>query len=268
MDVKLIQDTAVQAQKANRLDGTERAVILSDGQKVESLEKISVTRFRYRGQYTTNVLADFETFSRKTCGEGAAQVFVSIDDMSAKAFFNLGTLADPGHGDHTATLKLKPTAAFSALNAIHGQKLTQKQLAEWLEDWNLNVAPSYASGDDKTLQRAITAIRKITIKSKAQSTSQTGNFAASRSAMEEIEAQSGNDLPDGFTFYCEPYLGLAARTFKLSLSVLTGDDDPKLSVRWAQREAEIESIGVEFKNVLAKDLDGTSIALTIGSFAP
>lgn len=186
--------------------------------------------------------------------------------MAARAFFNLGTAEQPGHGDYTATLTLPPTAAFAALLKIDGAKLPKKALAEWLEDWHEFLLPEYAEGE-AALARAITAIRKITIKSKSESTSTTGTFNAARSALEEVEAQSSNDLPIGLDFVCEPYLGPTSRGFHLPLSVLTGDDKPVLVLRWQQREVVIEKIAQELKNVLAEQLGGTA-TLTIGTFNP
>jgi uncharacterized protein YfdQ (DUF2303 family) len=264
-NVQLIQDTAVQAAGANKLQGTERALIIADGYKVHDLEKLMSTRLRYRGALQTTVLDDYVGYV-KAKANPVSDAFVNIDTMSAVAFFNLGNATSPGHGDYTATLKLPRTAAFAALCAIDGKKSSQKDLAEWLEDWNEFLVPEYAEGD-VTLARAIAAVRKITIKSKGEQSSVQNSMSASRAALEEIDAQSTNDLPVGFNFVCEPYLGLSSRKFRLGLSVITGDDKPALVLRWQQREATIEKIAQEFKSVLSDQL-GLAAVLYVGNFTP
>lgn len=264
-NVQLIQQTAVEAANANKLDGTQRAVIVLGDSMVIDLEYLMAQRLRYRGKLETNSLADFVAYVQKNA-QTTADAFVDIESMSAKAFFNLGNATSPGHGDFTASLKLPATAAFAALCKVDGLKKSQKELAEWLEDWNEFIVPEYSTGDTN-LARAISAVRKLSIKAKAEMTSVANNLSSARSALEEIDAQSSNDLPDGFNFVCEPYLGLMSRKFRLSISVIGGDDKPALVVRWQQREATVEKIAQEFKAVLADQM-GASATLTIGKFAP
>lgn len=263
-NVQLIQQTAIEAAGANKLTGTERAVIISEGQSVKDLESLMVQRTRYRGSLQTTSLADFVGYVKKSA-QTTADAFVDIETMSAKAFFNLGNLTSPGHGDYTAVLKLPPTAAFAALCKIDGAKNTQKALAEWLEDWNEFIVPEYADGEVK-LARAIAAVRNIKINANAAMASVTTDLSSSRSTMEAIDAKSSNDLPEGFNFVCEPYLGLMSRKYRLGISVIS-DEKPALVLRWQQREATIEKIAQEFKSVLADQL-GTSALLTIGKFSP
>lgn len=264
-NVQLIQQTAIEAAGANKLTGTERAVILSEGQKVNDLEHLMAQRTRYRGNLLTTSLADFVGYVKKNA-QTTADAFVDIESMSAKAFFNLGNLTSPGHGDYTAVLKLPPTAAFAALCNIDGAKKSQKALAEWLEDWNEFIVPEYEDGEVK-LARAIAAVRNIKINANAAMASVTTDLSSSRSTMEAIDAQTSNDLPKGFNFVCEPYLGLMPRNLRLTISVIGGDKEPAMVLRWHQREATVEKIAQEFKSVLADQL-GTSAVLTIGKFSP
>lgn len=263
-NVQLIQQTAVEAANANKLTGGERAVIIPEGHSIKDLEALMDGRVRYRGKLQTTSLADFVSYVKKSA-QSTADAFVDIETMSAKAFFNLGNPSSPGHGDYTATLKLPPTAAFAALCKIDGAKNSQKALAEWLEDWNEFIVPEYVDGEVK-LARAIAAVRNIKINANAGMTSVTTDLGSSRSTMEAIDAKSSNDLPDGFNFVCEPYLGLMSRKYRLGISVIS-DEKPALVMRWQQREATIEKIAQEFKSVLAAQL-GTSAVLTIGNFAP
>lgn len=62
--------------------------------------------------------------------------FIDADNMTSRSVFNIGTLEDPGHADNVAAITLNQTAPFHALLAINGDRLKQKQIAEWLKDWS------------------------------------------------------------------------------------------------------------------------------------
>jgi uncharacterized protein YfdQ (DUF2303 family) len=277
-NIELIQKTAVEA-AGKQLLTLGRAtqpnlIVLASDQKLHSLERFNVGRERYRGALATTSIDDFSSYvdsanpHEDIPGFGAVG-FVDIDNMAAKVFFNLGTVESPGHGDWNATLTMQPTAAYKALHAIDSQRLDQTKLTEWLEDWSdFLVAdfPPDAAGDS-TLVRAVASIRKMKISNKSESTSNVGDFAAQRSAMEEVEAKSADLLPVGFRLATEPYEGLSTRSFALKLSVLTGGEKPLLVLRWQRKEAAIEAIAREFKSVLASKL-GEKVPLTIGNFNP
>lgn len=269
--IEYIGQLAIDGARANHLDTPIPAIVLTDAsgnQHIESLEKLGHGRERFRGNFTTPSFDDFVNHvSVIVAGDDgrAAPVFVDVANMAATAFFNLGTVAEPGHGDWTGKLKLKATAAFEALCAIDGKKLSQKDLAEWLEDWNDFISADYVSGDG-TLARAIAAIRKMTIEKQGKATHGVTATSAEMSAMEKIEAQA-DELPMGFTWVCEPYVGLKQRPFRLALSVLTSGPVPLIVLRWQRREAVVEEIAKEFKNVLAERL-GTSASVTVGTFTP
>jgi uncharacterized protein YfdQ (DUF2303 family) len=267
--IELIQKTAIDAAGLNRLATDTPAIILTDdkgGQKVVSLEPFAAERSRFRGTMSTPSFDDFVGYVKDVSATvGMVPTFVDVDAMAATSFFNLGDHEDPGHADWRAKLNLKPTAAFSALCDIDGKKLSQKALAEWLEDWNDFVSAEYEGGDGD-LKRAITAIRKLTIDTRGSTTHGVTSTSTQRSALEEIEAKADN-LPVGFSWVCEPYLGLKSRIFRVALSVLTGGAEPMLVLRWIRREAVIEDIAKEFKTTLQDRLD-TSAEVVVGTFAP
>lgn len=265
--IELIQNTAIAAASANRLGTDTPAVILNTaggGQEIDSLEIFGQGRTRFRGLFNTPSFEDFVGYVEQY-NPCTTPVFVDVDRMAARAFFNLGDAEDPGHGDWTANLTLKPTAAFSALCKIDGQRLKQKDLAEFLEDWNDFISADYIGGDG-SLNRAITAIRKLTIKKQGESVHGITATSASRSEMEQIEAQS-DELPLGFTWVCEPYVGLKQRTFRLALSVVTTGEVPLIVLRWQRREAVVEEIAKEFRDTLKTTLGGQA-DVTVGTFSP
>ncbi|PXV60697.1 Uncharacterized conserved protein YfdQ, DUF2303 family [Dyella jiangningensis] len=265
-NIELIQNTAVEAAGKRLLSATNlpRAVIVDGDQEVKSLEHLQPGRHRFRGQMTTNVMADFCAYVKGVAGDKAVPGFVNVQGMTAKVFFNLGSETAPGHGDWTATLGLQPTAAYKALQEAAGRRFDQAGLIDWIEDWNDVLVADFTEGN-ASLTRAIAAVRKLKISTKSEATHTTQDFSASRSALEEVEASGADVLPVGFRLATEPYDGLTSRSFSLKLSVLTGGDKPALTLRWLRKEQQLEQIAREFKSVLVEQL-GPSATLAIGAF--
>lgn len=269
-NIELIQKTAVEAagMRQIKLSGhnSGSAIILGREEQLKSLESLQGGRDRYRGTLKTTSIDDFASYVQIVSAASPAVGFVDVANMASTVFFNLGTVEDPGHGDWYATLTMQRTAAFEALHKIDGVKNEQKALTDWLEDWSDFLVADFAEGD-ATLARAVAALRKLKISAKAETTSNVGDFNASRSALEDVEASSADLLPIGFRLATEPYEGLSTRSFALRLSVLTGGEKPLLVLRWQRKEAALEAIAREFKSVLAEKI-GSGVPLTIGTFSP
>ncbi|SDS02256.1 Uncharacterized conserved protein YfdQ, DUF2303 family [Halopseudomonas litoralis] len=267
----LNQITATHAAATGRELGTHTpAILLPEHYAVQNMERLHEYRARFRSCMKTNSLPDFCNYvERRTCGDQTAATeagFIDADSMSCEVIFNLGDEAAPGHADDTATIKLKPTAAYAAMRAIAGSRVTQTQLAEWMEDWATNLKVTGTNGEDIPVGVAVQKIRTITIKATAERTSTEGSFSAGRSAMDQIEAAHAEQQPNDLLFTIKPYEGLEERTFTLRLSVITGDK-PVLVARWVQQEAQEEEIAQEFKAVLTAEIGGF-VHLTLGSFDP
>lgn len=232
-----------------------------------NLEQFQYGRDRFRGSLHTHALKAFATYVERHIGgeddKGAAG-FVDQDAMSATVIFNLGTPDDAGHGDDRATLTLKPTAAYKALNEMVGSSLSQQQLAEFLEDWTPHLVAS--AGDQKLgTPAAINAIRRMQIKATSELNSEIGDLSNRRSAMEDIEARSLETLPTAFVFSAKPYDPLSVADITLRLSVITGEKAPVLKLRWVGQEAQQEAFAEEFQQVLDGEIGGL-LPLTIGSY--
>lgn len=245
--------------------GGHTLAVQPEGAKLVNLEKYQPIRDRFRGSLSTHALADFARYVElHPAGDIKPHGFIDQDRMACTVIFNLGTEACPGHGDDTATLTLKPTAAYKALLGVVGQKLDQQTLAEFLEDWAPDIT-AFAGDEKLSTAQAITGIRKMTIKATSQRDSTVGDFSAARSAMDEIEARSQEILPTRFEFTAVPFEGLQAATINLRLSVITGSDAPVLKLRWVAEEAQREEFAHEFKSVLEQQVGGF-VPLTIGTF--
>lgn len=276
--LELIQSTARQAGGIAQVENAYTPTLaVPDGKggiDLVSIEHLQEGRSRFRGKFQTQRLAEFVAYTDARSSDGTSgevgvhptSVFVDADSGTAEAFFNLGSPTSPGHADDRAALNLRRTAAMSALLAINGQQLTQRKLAEWLEDWIDVVSPIYSDGENqRTLANAIAAIRDITIASKSEANHQQEDLRASRSAMEEVEARSRVVLPSGFFFVAAPFDGFTERTWQLRLAVLP-QEKPVLIVRIVGKDAVDEQIAAEFEGHIRDGL--ASCAVYLGTFRP
>lgn len=263
--LQLLFSTALAGSKQYIDNEGHTLALLPDNVKTINLEPYQLGRDRFRGSLTTHSLADFSKYvgNHTTDGQKPAG-FVDQDTMSARVLFNLGDTNEPGHGDDSATLTLKPTAAYSALRAIVGNALNQQQLAEFLEDWMPHLIAS-ANDEKLEMSAAINAVRRMSIKATSQQDSVVGELAASRSTMDAIEARSLDTLPTTFIFTTPPYDSLQPADITLRVSVITGRDQPLLKLRWVGEEAQREAFADEFKQVLQHEIGGL-VQLTIGNY--
>ncbi|EPO1884196.1 YfdQ family protein [Citrobacter freundii] len=240
--------------------------LLPDGTSVESLERFSLERFRFRGAMTTTSIDDFARYSTGyASASDPARCFIDADNMTARSVFNIGTLDNPGHADNVASITLKKTAPFRALLQIDGQRLKQKQIAEWLEDWSDYLLAFDADGNTMQISQAAQAVRRITIQQATQQDHETSDFAGKKSLMQSVEASSKDVMPVAFEFKCVPYEGLGERRFSLRNSLLTSDE-PCFVLRIVQLEAQEEEIANEFRDLLISKFDGESVETFIGNF--
>lgn len=245
------------------------AAALPEGVKLADLEPFQTQRRRYRGAMRTAVLEDFVDYAAamsEATHEGLP-CFVDPEAMAARVFFNLGDLDSPGHGDHTAALKLKRTSTFEEVLKINGAKLEQRPLAEWMEDWVDVLAATNEHGEPMPMSAAVAAIRRITIGANAETTSEETNFSSRRSAMAEVEAKNRDQLPAFLTFTCEPYQGLAERNFTLRLNIITGEK-PRIGVRIVRLETAEEEMAKELEELLRKGFEDSTVRTFVGTFQP
>lgn len=264
--LEYIQDNTVRLEfNKDALSNALDVAALPDDTKVLELEKFRPNRSRFRGEFLTRRIDDFVSYTVAKADSGA-ECFVWPDDMTAKAVLNLGDLNDPGHADNTATIKLKTTAAFDAINKMDSNIRTQQQLAEWLEDWRDNIQGLTSDEQQLSPSKVIAAIRRITIKANNSSDHTEGQLSASRSAMEQVEASSNSEpLPSFIMFSCEPYTGLAERTFILRLSLRRVEEEPLLALRIIRPEQHEEEMAEEFATQLQEQF-GDKLPVTIGNF--
>jgi uncharacterized protein YfdQ (DUF2303 family) len=233
---------------------------------VESLERFGLARFRFRGAMDTTSIDDFVRYSvGYASAEEPARCFIDAQNMSARSVFNIGTLDNPGHADNVSTIKLKQTAPFRALLAINGDRLNQKQIAEWLEDWSDYLTAFDADGNVMSIAQAAQAVRRITIQQATQADHEDGDFSGKKSLMQSIEASSKDVMPVAFEFKCVPYEGLGERAFSMRNSLLKSSE-PCFVLRIVQLEAQEEAIANEFRDLLIGKFNEKPVDTYIGNF--
>ncbi|HBW4601556.1 TPA: DUF2303 family protein [Klebsiella pneumoniae] len=240
--------------------------ILPDGTTVASLERFALERFRFRGAMDTTSIDDFVRYSVAYAQEEEkARCFIDADNMLARSIFNIGTLDNPGHADNVASIKLKKTAPFRALLAINGDRLSQKQIAEWLEDWSDFLLAFDAEGQTMDISKAAQAVRRVTIQQTNQADHEDSDFAGRKSLMQSVEASSKDVMPVAFEFKCIPYEGLGERRFSLRNSLLKSGE-PVFVLRIVQLEAQEEEMANEFRDLLIAQFDDKPVETFIGNF--
>lgn len=248
-------------------EGKAPVVALPETMTIRNLEEYLPGRTRYRGSMKSSVIADFTKYVKDQQQEKGSVCFIDPDNMAAKVFFNLGTIASPGHGDFTATLKLDKGSEYTALLNIDGCHMSQKELAEWFEDWAEFLTFFDGEGNPIDIRTAISAIRRLTIESHSRREHEDKAFSASRSALESIEAKSDHGLPHGFRFTCIPFKGLSEHSFECRISILAGGDAPKFVARIKQLDLAKEKISENFMSVLEDHFVKSDVDIYRGNFS-
>lgn len=243
-------------------------VVVPDNMQTISLEKYMAAPSRFRGEFKTPFIRDFANYVAEQ--NPCASCFINPEDMSAKAYMDLGTHVSPEHGEHTAYIDLKPTEPYRALKSVCNGRKNQREMLDFLEDWRHLVEPIKNIDDDgatesMTMTQAIAAIRKMSVKTESEATNEEQSFASRRSAMQNIDLNSNNDLPAAFDFTVTPFYGLASRAIRARLQVSFNGDSPSLTLRMVAGEQLQEDLADEFSETLKAALPET-VNVVIGSF--
>lgn len=235
--------------------------------KLTNLEEYQQHRDRFRGEMNTTSIDEFISYV-KAHGETAQQCFINEERMAAVNIFDFGSIFKPGHCDDLATVTLKKTAEYKALCEINGKTVSQKDAAEFLEDWETFITCLDENGEVIAPAKAIAAVRRITIEASRKSESQQGNFSTEKSALESMSVDTNAGLPATIRFKCIPYAGLAEYEFDLRFGVLTSSEVPKIVMRIKRFETYPEQFAQEFSALLKSGFDGyeKAPAISIGTF--
>jgi len=238
-------------------------IALPNGIDLISIEGYMPNRASYRFTFKTKSIGDFVEYSEEFEQEGS-KCFVDSDEMCARTILDLGTEINPLHQSHKSILQLDKTAAFKAMLRVDGIKLAQKDASNFLDDWADCLEVHSQDGSSMTIHQASKRLREITIEQKASIDSKVGDFGASMSSFEKIEAKGQEMIPATMIFTCNPYHGLAERAFLLRVSILTGEAKPAITLRIIKLETQNEAIAEEFKQILTDGFASSEIKTFIG----
>lgn len=244
--------------------------VVPNNHKLVSTEEFQDFRNRYRGELNTDSFNGFVDYVNKLktqsiVFEEETQLFVDKESMSAKAFFNLGTISTPGHGDHTALLKLKPRAEYKAATQMNESKPSQRSLAEWFEDYADYIVAHDSDGTEMTAVQAAYAVRNLNIESLSNVESSLGNTGHTVSMMDKVEAKSKGRIPTEISFTCVPYDGMSEKLIRMRLVTAGAKDESLFRLRIVGFELLEEAIADDFCNLLR---EATEIDPVIGWFNP
>lgn len=232
------------------------AVVLPSGCGIHSLEHLLEFPLFQRVAYTTERLEDFCRYvSAESLTEQMSAVFIRPDGSGATGIIDFGDHGQPLWGHHTAELTMCMTPEFAALNAACKRDLSQRDLIDWLEDWQHIVTPFDEADQSMTTARAIQLIQRIDIKAIANKTSQVGNFSSEQSTLGRIEAKSGETTPPAlFGVTCQVYPCTRSRDVRARLTLKTSGDKPAFRLRIigedALRKEVADEIDLEIKTRL------------------
>lgn len=236
------------------------AAFVPSGTEVKSLESLQDAPARMRQRYRTERIPDFVTYVSQHASEGdASTVYVKPDGSKASGIIDHGDTDKPRWGDHRATLELRETAAFSALDTLARSRVDQQAFIDYLEDWSGEV--DAVRGDEVLPKgRAIAAVRRCEIKSSSSSTHEVGDFVASKSAFADIEAKGAAESMPTHLVLREPvYVGTEPREIVAKIGIVPHDDAPAFRLRILGMERIREEIAAEVEERLRKELKGVDV---------
>jgi uncharacterized protein YfdQ (DUF2303 family) len=274
MDGETVDKIAALATLAERLGPLpiETAIpALANGNgQIITVEHLMPSRARYRGTFVAGNLEALGQYVRKHTTHGGTEVYVSTDNknLTARAFLNLGSAKSPGHGDWQAVANLTPSKAFLDLCAMTVQRLSQKQLAEYVEDYAQSIVALDSAGDYIPLAAALASIRSMTIARASELSSTVGDMAHNLSAMEQVEARAkAGSVPATLRVTLEPYDGMLSRSIDLRLGVSTGDEKVTFVARIVGSGPLRDAIIDEFRNNVRSTMSGMDVDVFDGEFS-
>jgi uncharacterized protein YfdQ (DUF2303 family) len=240
------------------------SAIISNETELTSLEYLGAAPLFYRAMLSTKYIEQFLNYTRE---QASSHVFINEENFGAVAFYDLGTPAEPKWGHHKAGLSLEKEPAYAALLKRSDVQMDQQSIIDFIEDWMENIQFHDVDGEDISSTDAIKNIRRLKIKVSGESNQDQGNYAQSRSTLEEVELQAGEVPPPAyFIFSCIPYPDLGMRDFVCSLRANAKKEGFTLAFRIIKQSAIEHEIVQEFCKKISDGLTAEH-KVTIGKFS-
>lgn len=236
------------------MGGGKSVAALHEDFKIQDLEQYLPLRNRARNEFSTPYVADFAQYVSQHRELGCT-IYVNAEEMKAKAVLNQGTPEEPGHGDNTAFAVLRKTAAYAALRTLTGRHRSQKELAEWIEEWRDHIKAQDKELAEINIGHVVSGIRSVSIEQINNSTSSVEALSAERSEMESVSAKAKGEnatIPAFLVLKTRPYKELEERTFYVRVSILTSERTPTFALSILGQEIHEEEMAEQFAEVVRK----------------
>ncbi|MBV2138550.1 MAG: YfdQ family protein [Candidatus Thiodiazotropha sp. (ex Ctena orbiculata)] len=244
-----------------RLD-IQNLIALPDKTSIQDLTQYTPKKRWFSGRFTTSSIKAFCEYVEENNISKTA-LFISMRQMAATAYFNMFLTNDePGRRDHLAVLDMQPTVEMDAIiNLCSGNCMSQRDLAEWMEEWSDIITPVDKNGEPIDIKAAIQAVRGMTVEASRSINHEVGDMSESKSTMEKIDAKGKQVTTAGFVTDINPYDELPEKRIEVRFSVITSQDSVKFSARLLQKERLDEDLRVDLRNDLLSKINISQIHL-------
>jgi uncharacterized protein YfdQ (DUF2303 family) len=240
-------------------------LVAPDNTKLADLEQFMPNARHFKLRFDTKVIGEFVRYVSQHAKKDSG-IFIDDENLSAGCCVDLGTTDKPLHKYHGENIRLKKTAAYSAILEKVGRKLGQKEAAEFIEDWKHEIATILTSEEgEMTVGQAASSMRNLSIEQARETNSKVSDFGYSASAQERLEAKNKDRLPAFIKFSIAPYHGLGEREIILRVGVIPSGDAPTITFRIVGDEALKEELAFEFKDILVDKLVNCEAPIYIGT---
>lgn len=254
-----------------RIETDGEAILVPPGTSLARTEVYAAAPRFHRHHYTTERLADFINYATRVAETPGvnekATAYVLPDGSGAQAIFDHGDQDNPAWGHHRATLKLRPTPAWTTATQMARSTHPQQQIIDWLEDWSTHITAHDQDGVQIDNRRAISALRRVKLEAKAAATHAVGDMARQKTSMESIEASGDAEaLPAYFVLNTPLYVGTVSHPVVLRLGVREGDGGkPMLALRIVGMEQLIEATSAWVEAHLIEKLGDKLAGVYVGA---
>lgn len=240
--------------------------------KLQSLEQYLPTPSRKKGSFTTGLIESFKSYCTQELSESEdshAACFINDERLSAKAFFDVGTMNNPEHCENSASFKLELTQEYIAITQQNNQQLQQLDFTYWLEDYRPYIDSMLDStGEPIDFKKAIHALRKITFTAQTESNHNEEHLASEQSGFTRIEAKSGaeQNLPVFIHFKCQPSPDLEEITIKARIIPQNTQKGVQIKLQLIQFEKMKQDLAISFKDMIQENLKELDMETYIGIY--
>lgn len=260
-------------------------VAVPHGVQVKDLEQFKDHRDHWRGNLATDHIDSFVKFCETHVSTfGDFPVFINAHNMKAESILDYGQDTLPGHCRLTANLKLEKTALFvNMVNNFVNEIESQKGLVNLIEEYAAHIVV-YGENEEggreaMALPAAMAALRRMSVDTVHNVSSEQNNYGSSNSAMEKVDIKANGMRPIALSFTCKPYKELSERIFMFRISPIVKGNEICFKLSALMFEETMEEMALEFQTVLSdklkamtdaiekeEDQDGPVVNVLIGSY--